>query len=128
MTELNRVATTKERLEIAMRETGKKQTDLAHETGLNKSIISRCVNGLVDPDQVTVFKLARALNVSEMWLWGYDVPKERTLEQKKNDDLAKIIAKMRKNPELIDFVSMALELSPEQFSSMKQILSGLVNK
>lgn len=128
MAELNRVATTKERLEIAMKEAGKKQTDLAHETGLNKSIISRCVNGLVDPDQTTVFKLARALGVTEMWLWGFDVPKERSLEQKKNDALAEIIVNMRKNPELIDFVSMALELSPEQFSSMKQILSGLVDK
>ena len=37
--EVTRVATTKERLEEAMKETGKKQADLVRETGLNKSII-----------------------------------------------------------------------------------------
>ena len=66
MAELTKAATTQERLREAMAEAGKKQTDLAKETGLNKSIISRCVNGLVEPDQKTVLKLARALDVSEM--------------------------------------------------------------
>ena len=111
-----------------MAETGKKHTDLAKETGLNKSIISRCVNGIVEPDQKTVLKLARALDVSEMWLWGYDAPKSRTPEQKKNDDLSKVIACLRKDADFLETVVMLTRLAPAEYASVKQILSGLVNE
>ena len=128
MAELTKAATTQERLREAMAQAGKKQTDLAKATGPNKSIISRCVNGLVEPDQKTVLKLARALDVSEMWLWGHDVPKSRTPEQKKNDDLSKVIACLRKDSDFLETVVMLSKLAPAEYASVKQILNGLVNK
>ena len=128
MAELTKAATTQERLREAMAEAGKKQTDLAKETGLNKSIISRCVNGIVEPDQKTVLKLARALDGSEMWLWGYDAPKSRKSEQKKNDDLSKVIACLKKDYDFLETVVMLSKLDPAEYASVKQILSGLVNK
>ena len=84
MNDLNRVSTTMERLAEVMQETGKKQADLVRDTGLNKSIISRCVSGKTEPGNQTIMLLAKALNVSEMWLWGYDVPKERVAPPKEN--------------------------------------------
>ena len=128
MKEYEQQASAADRLKEAMRDAGLKQLDLAKATGLSHSTISRYMNGQMEPKQKAINKLAIALDVSEMWLWGYDVPKSRTPEQKKNDDLAMIIAQMRKNPELVDFISMSLRLSPAEFASMKQILSGLVNK
>lgn len=78
-----RSATTAERLQEAMRLTGKKQADLVHATKLNKSTISRYISGEVEPRQEAAIKLAKALDVSEMWLWGYDVPMRKTEGQKK---------------------------------------------
>jgi ribosome-binding protein aMBF1 (putative translation factor) len=126
--ELKRVASTKERLEEAMREAGKKQTDLVKATGLNKSIISRCVSGKNEPGNQTIMLLAQALNVSEMWLWGYDVPKARATWQKKNDTLVDVVARMRNDPEFFDVVSMLAELPADQYASIKQLISALGNK
>jgi transcriptional regulator with XRE-family HTH domain len=69
-----RIATTSARLKEAMHQVSKTPADVARETGLNKSTLSRYLSGAVEPKQNAVAKLASSLNVSEMWLWGYDVP------------------------------------------------------
>jgi len=123
-----RVATTKDRLREAMQDAGKKQADLVRETGLNRGTISRYLSGEVEPRQDAAYKLALALNVSETWLWGYDVPKERTAVQKKNDDLVKIIAQMRRDPKFFGIVSMLADLPEEQYDSLTTIISALGKK
>lgn len=69
-----RIATTSARLKEAMYAASKTPADLARETGLNKSTLSRYLSGAIEPKQNAIAKLASSLNVSEMWLWGYDVP------------------------------------------------------
>jgi len=44
---------------------------------LGKSAISQYVNGVQAPDQRRLALLALTFNVSEAWLMGYDVPRER---------------------------------------------------
>ena len=128
MKEVKRVATTSDRLREAMRAAGKKQQDLANITGLSHSTISRYLSGTVEPRQGAAIKLAKALGVSEMWLWGYDVPMSRTAEQKKNDDLVKVIAQLRKDADFFEVVSLLADLPPEQYASVKIILAGLRQK
>lgn len=123
-----RIALTKDRLREAMNAAGKKQADLVRDTGLNRGTISRYLSGEVEPRQDAAYKLALALNVSETWLWGYDVPKERTASQKKNDDLVKIIAQMRKDAKFFEIVSMLAELPAEQYDSLTTIISALGKK
>ena len=123
-----RVALTKDRLKEAMQIANKKQADLVRETGLNRGTISRYLSGEVEPRQDAAYKIARALNVSESWLWGYDVPMERSASQKKNDDLVKIIAQMRKDPKFFGIVSMLAELPAEQYDSLTTIISALGKK
>ena len=77
-----RTSTTSERLQEAMRSARMKQADLARATGLSKGGISNYVTGRYEPKSDIISKLAKALGVSEMWLWGYDVPKDR-IEGKK---------------------------------------------
>lgn len=125
MKKMERSATTPERLQEAMRDTGKKQIDLARETGLSHSTISRYISGAVEPRQDATHKLAVVLGVSEMWLWGYDVPRQRTAEQKKNDDLVQVIAKLRKDPGFYEVVSMLAELPEAEYASIKQLLEAL---
>lgn len=76
----SRSSTTSQRLIEAMATAQMKQADLARATGLSKGGISNYVMGRYEPKSDIVSKLAKALNCSEMWLMGYDVPKERQKE------------------------------------------------
>lgn len=48
-----------------------------HNVKMNKSDISQYVSGKVEPNQDKLYVLCTALNVSEAWLMGFDVEKER---------------------------------------------------
>lgn len=78
MGEWIKCSTTAKRLQEAMAIANMKQADLARATGLSKGGISNYVIGRYEPKSDIISKLAKALNCSEMWLWGYDVPMERT--------------------------------------------------
>ena len=56
---------------------GMKQSDLVRLTGIGKSAISEYVSGKYVPKQNATYAIAKALNVSEAWLMGYDVPIQR---------------------------------------------------
>lgn len=80
MDKWSRSAKTSDRLKEAMYVSNIKQADLARLTGISKGGISNYVTGRYEPKSDIISKLAAALNVSEMWLWGYDVPMERKKE------------------------------------------------
>ena len=77
MSKWSRSAKTSDRLKEAMYVSNIKQADLARLTGISKGGISNYVTGRYEPKSDIISKLAAALNVSEMWLWGYDVPMEK---------------------------------------------------
>lgn len=122
MSSFNRIDTTSNRLKIAMKEAGKKQVDLVNETGINRSAISRYLSGEYEPKQTAIYKLAKALDVSEMWLWGYDCAKERPQAQKNNDAIADIILHLRTDNEFLSIVEMLNTLDAEKLHSVKQML------
>lgn len=70
--------TTAERLKEGMELRKMKQADLVQLTGISKGALSSYLSGRYTPKQDNVFKLAAALNVSEAWLMGADVPTERS--------------------------------------------------
>lgn len=45
---------------------------------MNKSDLSQYVSGKVEPSQEKLVVLGMGLNVSEAWLMGFDVPRERS--------------------------------------------------
>lgn len=124
----NKVASTADRLREAMADAGKTQADLMRETGLDRGAISSYLKGKYEPKQLAVSKMALVLGVAEMWLWGYDVPKQRPADQKKNDNLAQVVAKLRKDPDFYEVVSILARLEPAEYASIKQILLALNNK
>ena len=71
------IHTFKDRLRIAMDARGVRAVDLARDTGLSKARISQYTNGVYVPKADALHKLARALDVADLWLEGYDVPMER---------------------------------------------------
>ena len=119
-----RIDTTANRLRIAMNKAGKKQADLVRETNIDKGSMSHYLKGRYEPKQDVVFALAKALDVSEMWLWGYDCPMERPIEQKNNDAISDIIVKMRKDNEFLSVVKTLYNLTPEQMISVKNLLAA----
>ena len=72
-----KTSTTSARLQEVMRVKQIKQADLTRMTGISRGAISNYVLGRYEPKSDIINKLAKALNCSEMWLWGYDVPMER---------------------------------------------------
>lgn len=78
--------TTSERLKQLMEERNLKQVDILNKSLLycnkygvkmNKSDISQYVSGKVEPSQDKLVVLGMALDVTESWLMGFDVPAER---------------------------------------------------
>lgn len=77
---------TADRIRQLMEEKNWKQVDIFNKSKpyqekldvkLGKSAISQYVNGVQAPDQRRLALLALTFNVSEAWLMGYDVPRER---------------------------------------------------
>ena len=70
-------STTSIRLQEIMKIREIKQADLARLTGISRGAISNYVLGRYEPKSDIINKFAKALNCSEMWLWGYDVSMQR---------------------------------------------------
>ncbi len=68
-----------ERLNAIIKEQNIRQIDLCKKTGIGKSAMSQYLRGSFAPKQQKLYDLAAALNVSEAWLMGYDVPRERKI-------------------------------------------------
>ena len=86
-------ATTAERLKEIMNERHLKQIDILdnskryceqHNIKLTKTDLSQYVSGKVEPGQGKLFILGLTLNVSEAWLMGYNVPRERNANSEAN--------------------------------------------
>ena len=76
-----RVSSCSQRLTSALALRRMKQAELCQITKIPKSAISQYISGVFEPKQDRIYIIAKALNVSEAWLMGYDVPMER---QEKN--------------------------------------------
>lgn len=72
-----RVSSCAKRLSIALNIKGMKQSELCQITKIPKSAVSQYISGAFEPKQDRIYLMAKALNVSEAWLMGYDVPMER---------------------------------------------------
>ena len=101
-----------------MDRTGKTQADLYRETGISKATLSRYLSGQFEPKQIAVNRLAIALDVSEMWLWGCDVPMERPVDIKKeqpteydglSNSMKELIKELKELPE--DKIQMLLQVA-----------------
>ena len=118
------VASISARLSEALRLSGKKQADLMRETGLDRGAISSYLSGKYEPKQKAIYLMARALDVNEAWLMGYEVSRERTAEHKKNDQLAQLIVKMRTDENFYSIVSDIAGLNEKQFQAVQQLVAA----
>lgn len=124
MEKYERTADIAQRLREAMDNAGKTQADLVRETGLSKSTLSRYLSGKFEPKQMAVNKLAVALNVSEMWLWGCDVPMERPAPE----ELGELAADVLLNPDLLMLVQLYKDLEASDKDMVLMLVENLHQK
>ena len=87
MNNQNKPFTFAARLKHALSITGVKQIELSRQTGIYKGTINNYLSGKYEPKQDRLEIIAKALDVSPVWLMGYDVPMER---EKKTPDTIKL--------------------------------------
>lgn len=72
-----KVETCGKRIAAALKIRGMRQAELCKYANVPKSSLSLYLQDAYEPKQDRLYDMARALNVSEAWLLGYDVPMER---------------------------------------------------
>lgn len=101
---------TSDRLNQLMAERNWKQVDIINNSKkfqeklgvqLGKSALSQYVNGVQAPDQKKLALLALTFDVSEAWLMGYDVPRERDVKTD-SDYTTSDLRKMAENAKTFD--------------------------
>ena len=75
---------------------GMKQSDLVSATGIGKSSISTYLTGEYEPKQKNIYKIAQALNVSEAWLMGFDVPMNSPVSSTLDPDVQELATQIQK--------------------------------
>ena len=114
-------ATTSERLKYLMKERDLTQVDILKlvepfakklNINFNKSILSMYINGRMSPGSNRLTLLGMALNVSEVWLMGHDVPMERETP----------VTIVNQDQRTAEFIILFEKLTPDQqFLIIKQI-------
>ena len=103
-----------------------KQVELCERTGIKKSSVNGWIKQNWQPKQDSLYKMAKVLDVSEMWLAGYDAPIERTRSQNEVDELSVLIDTLHTNERVKNlFVNMS-KLTSEQFNTIESMVNQLI--
>lgn len=123
---------TSDRLNQLMAERNWKQVDIINNSKkfqeklgvqLGKSALSQYVNGVQAPDQKKLSLLALTFDVSEAWLMGYDVPREREVVVE-NEYTTSDLRKMAENAKTFD----GKPLNEDDIEAIQNIIEIYLNR
>ena len=123
---------TSDRLNQLMAERNWKQVDIINNSKkfqeklgvqLGKSALSQYVNGVQAPDQKKLSLLALTFDVSEAWLMGYDVPRERE-SIVENEYTSSDLRKMAENAKTFD----GKPLNEDDIQAIQNIIEIYLNR
>lgn len=123
---------TSDRLNQLMAERNWKQVDIINNSKkfqeklgvqLGKSALSQYVNGVQAPDQKKLSLLALTFDVSEAWLMGYDVPREREVVVE-SEYTSSDLRKMAENAKTFD----GKPLNEDDIEAIQNIIEIYLNK
>lgn len=104
-----------ERLNSILQKRNLSQADLSKMTGIRSSSISDWLNGKYEPKQDKIAIIAEALNVSPVWLIGYDEPSTTQTEGYYVDpETAEYAEMLRTRPEMRMLFSASRGISKEE--------------
>lgn len=109
------IDTVASRIRKAMEIRGMRQVELVEKTGLSKGLVNHYVSGRVTNAKTDkIYVLAQALNVSETWLMGYDVPMEKQKSNPFSEDNAHMVAKIRNDEPLTNALQKYFESTEDK--------------
>nr|DAX64690.1 MAG TPA: repressor protein [Caudoviricetes sp.] len=123
---------TSDRLRELMAEKNWKQVDIINNSKqfqeklgvkLGKSALSQYVNGVQAPDQKKLALLALTFDVSEAWLMGYDVPRERDVKTEP-EYTSSDLRKMAENAKTFD----GKPLNEDDIEAIQNIIEIYLNR
>ena len=101
-------------------ELGWSQRELAAKMGYaSNTTIAKIEQGTVDVSQTRLEQFAQVLGVSVAYLIGFE------MMQKKNDQLVKLVTRMRSDAEFMNAVAMLDNLNPTQYSAILTMMSAM---
>lgn len=103
---------------------GIKAVELCEKTGVPKSAISYYLAGKSEPKSDRLYIIAKALDVSEAWLLGYNVDMERDRSQKELDELADLNERIKKEKDFRQLILKINRLKPQQLDAVKNLLDA----
>ena len=119
------------RFKIAMNRKDIKARELAKRAGINESMVSHYVNGKNIPGNISAARLAEILDVSPVWLMGFDVPMiDAAQASPKNtgdhyyiDEKARELAQfLYSNPQYNVLFDASRNVKPEDIDIVKALL------
>lgn len=113
------------RLREALSIRGMKQVELCEKTGIKKSSVNGWIKQNWQPKQDSLFKMAKVLDVSEMWLAGYDTPMERSKVQNNVDELSILIDSLYSNERAKNLFIKISKLSTDQLNTIESMVNEL---
>ncbi|MHC5215863.1 helix-turn-helix domain-containing protein [Enterococcus sp. LJL128] len=128
---LDNESNSQKRLRQVMNERCLRQTDILELSKsyqekfgikMGKSALSQYVYGIQSPDQHRIYLLAKTLNVSEPWLMGYDVPRERIPYDYSTEDIVTELV----SEDINNYVSITNKLSKLSDKEVK-IVENLID-
>lgn len=99
----------KNRLKQIMSEKNISQSELSRRTGIGRNSISDYLKGKYEAKQDKVFELAKVLNVNEAWLMGFDISKDRIIN---DNDITTVYNQLTppRQHNVLDYAKHQLEL------------------
>lgn len=110
-----RVASCGQRISKALIIRDMRQSELCKLANVPKSSLSLYLSGAYEPKQDRIFDMAKALNVDEAWLMGYDVPMERQDKKTPTEE-----------PKLSEGEKMLLDLFRRVPEDQQQLVLGMI--
>ena len=115
-----------ERLNSILQKRNLSQADLSKMTGIRSSSISVWLNGKYEPKQDKIAIIADALNVSPVWLIGYDEPSTNQTEGYYVDpETAEYAEMLRTRPEARLLFSASRGISKEDMEKAVEYIELL---
>jgi transcriptional regulator with XRE-family HTH domain len=116
----------KNRIREALSIKNMKQVELSEKSGLDKAAINHYIKQRYQPKQNALFSMAKALDVNEMWLAGYDVPMERDVVDKNNSEVAALFDKLLRDKKLYKLTVNLTKLSDSQLTIIINMVNEIV--
>ncbi len=108
----------KNRLALAMTRRNLSQIELCKKSGIEKSLLNKYLSGVSNAKQDKLYNLAKALDVNEVWLMGYNVPMQRDIKNLTINVYSSVHAGIP--TEMIDTIVDTEELSEEMLSGDRE--------